>query len=380
MSQNYRVYDSNKLTSAYIALKNENLPVLTAAKKYGVPETTLRDRVSGRVDIDCCNMGKSPILSLDEENKLVKHLLEVAKIGYGYNRKEIVDIASDYTVTLGKRTVEKPLTLNWFHGFMKRWPELRVVKPRSLEVSRAKSTSDATVQNYFNQLEHIIDKYELQNSPHLIFNVDEKGISTNHTPSHIVARRDFYPQSITTGKSKTITVLGCGSASGVAIPPYFVFPGKRMMPDLLKDASPGANGTMSDSGWSNSSVFRDYLKDHFIKFIPRREPHQYLLLIFDGHKSHISVDLIDWAKEQKIILFILPAHTSHILQPLDVACFGPFQKIYNNKCQKLMRTGPASISRYDVCKLACETYTLALSAVNLQSHFVKQAFIPLIEM
>ena len=111
----------------------------------------MRDRVSGRVDIDCCNMGKSPILSLDEENKLVKHLLEVASIGYGYNRKEIVDIASDYTVTLGKRTVEKPLTLNWFHGFMKRWPELRVVKPKSLEVSRAKSTSDGTVQNYFNQ-------------------------------------------------------------------------------------------------------------------------------------------------------------------------------------------------------------------------------------
>jgi hypothetical protein len=49
----------------------------------------------------------------------MKHLLEVANIGYGYNRKE-----SDYTVTLGKRTVEKPLTLNWFHGFMKRWPEL----------------------------------------------------------------------------------------------------------------------------------------------------------------------------------------------------------------------------------------------------------------
>jgi hypothetical protein len=33
----------------------------------------------------------------------MKHLLEVANIGYGYNRKE-----SDYTVTLGKRTVEKP--------------------------------------------------------------------------------------------------------------------------------------------------------------------------------------------------------------------------------------------------------------------------------
>ena len=99
-------------------------------------------------------------------------------------------------------------------------------------------------------------------------------------------------------------------------------------------------------------------------------------MIFDGHKSYISVDFIDWAKEQKIILFVLPAHTSHILQPLDVACFGPFQKIYNNKCQKLMRTGPASISRYDVCKLACETYTLALSAVNLQSAFRKTGIYP----
>ena len=35
-------------------------------------------------------------------------------------------------------------------------------------------------------------------------------------------------------------------------------------------------------------------------------------------------------------------------------------KRYNNKCQKLMRTGPA-----------CETYTLALSSVNLQSTFRK---------
>jgi hypothetical protein len=48
----------------------------------------------------------------------------------------------------------------------------------------------------------------------------------------------------------------------------------------------------------------------------------------------------------------------------------------DNKCQKLMRTDPASISRYDICKLACETYTLALSAVNLQSAFRKTGIYP----
>ena len=47
----------------------------------------------------------------------------------------------------------------------------------------------------------------------------------------------------------TITILGCGSASGVAVPPYFVFPGVRMRSELLEGATPGANGDVSESGW-----------------------------------------------------------------------------------------------------------------------------------
>jgi hypothetical protein len=54
--------------------------------------------------------------------------------------------------------------------------------------------------------------------------------------------------------------------------PLFVFAGKRMMPELMKNASPGATCAMSETGWSNSEIFRKYLKGHFFKFIPRREP------------------------------------------------------------------------------------------------------------
>ena len=34
------------------------------------------------------------------------------------------------------------------------------------------------------------------------------------------------------------------------------------------------------------------------------------------------------------MLFILPAHTSHILQPMDVGCYDPFQCMYNAECYK----------------------------------------------
>ena len=39
------------------------------------------------------------------------------------------------------------------------------------------------------------------------------------------------------------------------------------MLELLKSASPGAKGIMSDSGWSNTTICRKYHKDHFLSFI-----------------------------------------------------------------------------------------------------------------
>ena len=96
------------------------------------------------------------------------------------------------------------------------------------------------------------------------------------------------PSEITAGKGKTVTVLGCGSASGYAIPPYLVFAGKRLSPDLLKGAKPGFAAAMSETGWSNFQVFREYLKNHFLKYAPGRNDEK-LFLILDGHTSHVSV-------------------------------------------------------------------------------------------
>ena len=97
-----------------------------------------------------------------------------------------------------------------------------------------------------------------------------------------------------------------------------------MREELIKDSTPGTQGTVSKSGWSNGEVFQKYLETHFIKYANGSRP---LLLLYDGHRSHISPHIIDWAISQNIILYVLPPHTSHILQPMDVGCFGPFSKI-----------------------------------------------------
>ncbi|KAJ8310927.1 hypothetical protein KUTeg_012792 [Tegillarca granosa] len=162
---------------------------------------------------------------------------------------------------------------------------------------------------------------------------------------------------------------------GGCLPPYFVFKGQGMRQELLDGCSEGTGGTVSESGWSNSDIFQHYLDIHFPTYIQKRDENQPILLLYDGHRSHLSIGLINWAKSHNIILFVLPAHTSHVLQPLDLGRFGPFQKKYNSECHKSIRQNPSSTT-YNICSLACRSYIHALSPANLQSSFRKSGIYP----
>ena len=50
-----------------------------------------------------------------------------------------------------------------------------------------------------------------------------------------------------------------------------------------------------------------------------------VLLLMDGHSSHICPDMIRMAAKKKVILFTLPPNTTHLTQPLDKGCFGPLK-------------------------------------------------------
>ncbi|XP_062582670.1 uncharacterized protein LOC134244417 [Saccostrea cucullata] len=374
-SSKYRLYSPTSLTNAYLSIKTDKKSVMGAARQYNVPITTLRDRVLGNVDPETVKSGRSPLLDTLQESNIVEHLKVMAEYGYGYTRQEVVDLASDYAVQNGIRDKQHPFSLKWFRGFVSRWPELKVLKPRSLEIVRAKCASVPVVDRYFKELEQVIRENSFDKNPYLIYNVDEKGFTQNHTPPFVVCGNQFPPQAVTAGKSSTTTVIGCGSASGTAIPPFFIFAGKRMMPELMEGATPGAVGRVSETGWSNSQLFREFLEDHFLKHVPIKDG-QKVLLLMDGHKSHTSVGLVQWARDRNIILFILPAHTSHILQPLDVGCYGPMQKMYNSECHKFTRESHTVVTRYNICHIVCKVYSKAMSAENLIAAFRKTGIYP----
>lgn len=255
----------------------------------------------------------------------VEHIKSMSQLGYGYSRSELDDQASNYAVFLGKRDQEHPLSDRWYRSFMDRWPELKRVKPRSLVNYCAQATCKENVSAYFSNLQSTLLKNDLLDKPEHIYNVNEIGVQTEHSPPYIICADSSIP-AITSSRSCITTILGCCNAIGSQMPPYFVFKGKGMRSELLEGSSPGTQGTVTETGWSNSDVFLKYLDTHFLKFVQRPSEDHPLLLIFDGHKSHITIPVIDWAKEHNVSLFVLPGHTSHVLEPLDVGC-------YNAQCQ-----------------------------------------------
>ena len=83
-------------------------------------------------------------------------------------------------------------------------------------------------------------------------------------------------------------------------------------------------GTLT--GW-----FQDIFLPHVFTNNPSGKP---ILLITDSHKSHETREVLVLAHQHQIILFSLPPHTTHKLQPLDVAIFGPLQNAWGHRCQE----------------------------------------------
>jgi hypothetical protein len=51
-----------------------------------------------------------------------------------------------------------------------------------------------------------------------------------------------------------------------------------------------------------------------------------MILFIDGHDTHFEVKTLETAMAAGVYLFRFPSHTTHVLQPLDVAIFGTFKQ------------------------------------------------------
>ena len=124
-----------------------------------------------------------------------------------------------------------------------------------------------------------------------------------------------------------LSVLTAINASGTTISNYYIFKWIRKLKNYTCLCEKGALVGMQRKGWIDTIHFIEWMH-HFIYKLEREESlsqEKRHLLILDGHKSHISLEVLMTANDHGIDMISLPSHTFHSLQPLDVGCFRPFK-------------------------------------------------------
>ena len=347
-----------------------------AAGQYNVPIETLRRRVAGSVTLDC-KPGPATVLTSEEESKLEQYIVEMGDMGFGLTRDDVMRTA--YTIV--ERSGRKHPFQNgmagraWFDGFKSCHPQLTLHSAQPLSYHRAAAANKETIMDFFAKLGAICACLNFLSKPMQIFNVDETGISIVHKPGKVVTqigRKNVW--SVTSAeRGKTHTVITCVSASG-CVPPMMIYPRKRMSDKLKHGALPGTLFECTDNGWINQELYLKWL----IFFLDNIPPARPVLLIEDGHSSHVSLNVIRLARDNNIHLLCLPAHTTCLLQPLDVGVLKSLKSNFSKCCKSYLVAHPGQVITSDVlASLVGQARPQSVTPVNTMSGFKKCGIYPL---
>jgi len=138
----------------------------SAAAKHGVPPSTLKDHLSGRVKRGT----NAPYLSLVEEKELTDHLIVSAQSGYGKTCKDVMNTVERYVNQSSSRSVS--ISNGWRFNFKKRNQGLSLSSGDSTAGVRLSAVNKDNVNHYFDLLQEVLDEHNFSSYPEAIYNMD----------------------------------------------------------------------------------------------------------------------------------------------------------------------------------------------------------------
>ena len=170
------------------------------------------------------------------------------------------------------------------------------------------------------------------------------------------------------GRQECVTVIECISATGQKIPPYVIFKGENLMAHWMSISPPeGWMFAVNHKGWTNNLHGMAWLC-HFnqhTKHLLTSPEDEYRFLLCDGHDSHISAAFVGYCLQNCIALVLLPPHSSHLLQPLDVGVFSPLKKALAVRQSRLFCGAVRHIQKVEWLEHFIEARESAVSEKNI---------------
>jgi hypothetical protein len=211
-----------------------------------------------------------------------------------------------------------------------------------------------------------------------VYNMDETGVMLSMLGSVKVLvgkddRRDYRGVRV---KRTTVTAIECISADGRYLNPMIIWPATTHRSNWTTFSTPRWQYACSESGYTDSKISLEWLKRIFDPQTQERANKKPRVLICDGFETHETLEILEFCFENNIILCRLPSHTSHKLQPCDVAVFASIKAAYRDQVDRLERGGVNTIGKQHFTSLFSPARERAFTPNNIKAGFAASGLFP----
>ncbi|KAI7772017.1 hypothetical protein LZL87_011710 [Fusarium oxysporum] len=404
--------------------KEKPLTIREAAKRYKASKSAIGRHLKsmklfGKPAFSDNSVGRPRNLDEAEERAVIAYIMWLERAGFPCNQLLIEEAAN--TLRASRTPPAPPVGESWYRRFLDDNPQLQKKKlVRAFDRERAGfEAGDITdLEEFYTNLGVVVEERDIEASQ--MFNADECGIrisSLRERLEVIIVKKMLNTQHevVAFSNRESSTMLGCANAAGFMLPPLMVFktwPTESWDVDDLDEAIRFAR---SDTGFSNAEISMDWIRhfncnsfectakaqsrgvtfkdwfgcDEFMRdidnpdfiwkepFFERPEKQRiWRLLVIDGFTGKTSLEFMEYYLCFDIEIIILPPHSTHLTQPLDIGVF----QLLKNSHQKLLRRhicqGYLNFKRSDFISKLSEILKESFTIHNIMNGFEKSGIFP----
>ncbi|KAJ3558729.1 hypothetical protein NM688_g746 [Phlebia brevispora] len=339
------------------------------AQARGVDRVTLWRRIHGGRSILEFNKGKQTF-SPAEEAVLVEFVRTLALRQLPLTH-ELLHAKANSILALRHSSIT--VAKCWSYRFLDRHHgELSMYWSSGMDNKHGHALDPRNAKDYFDMLTEICKKNNIKTK--FKFVMDESPIMLGRSGSRqrvigpVGQKRQPCLQD-DSRDSLSLVVAVCADGS-LAMRPTVIFQGKNFMKKWNEHNHSNVTIDVLPNGYMDEELNLAWMKDFERDTRPSgTEANEWRLLAVDNFSSHLSLAVLDLAREHRIEMIGYIPHSTHLLQGLDITCFGTFKTLYGEARQKYEHETGLQMMKEAFLDILKEPFDHAFTAAAIKAAF-----------
>jgi len=229
-----------------------------------------------------------------------------------------------------------------------------------------------------------------------LYGMDATGcLPSNQGKEHVVGEQGVKNQHLQGGADcENVTALITICADGTVLHPSIIIKAKNFMSSWGNDNVSGASKVLtsflgeilihecrcrfmySENGWTDGELAMSWMVKDFDAQTKEKANREFCVLLMDGHSSHYTLEILQYAKDNKIIILGYPPHCTHVIQGLNVICFAKMKSEFHRKIQDFQDLHFSNVTKHDFAGVFGQAFLHAFIPDSVKGAFTATGIYP----